>query len=167
MIRRQAGYSLIEIVVAMTVLAVGASILWYSVRSSARLEKLNRLHHEGILLARSDLESLRSVPRQEIKDTSYRIAGPGGDELMLVREVFDSAKIVSTLAEVALDDRMSPVELRKPLEVRVRVFMAMPGEEGDFPEPMQDWNAGEEDPQVGKRRTLASLIIKIPEYRWH
>lgn len=167
MMRKQAGYSLLEIIVAITVLAIGSAILWYSLRSSARLEKLNRLHHEANILARSELECLRSVPRQEIRDTSYRVMGPGGDELLVVREVFDSARMVATMAEVTLDNRMAPVELRKPLEVRVRVLKdAEPGG-GGFSEPAWDWSTGAEGEADGTRRTLSNLILKIPEYRWH
>lgn len=167
MMRKQAGYSLVEIIVAITVLAIGSAILWYSLRSSARLEKLNRLHHEANILARSELEALRSVPRRDIRDTSYRVVGPGGDDLTVVREVFDSARMVAILPEVALDDRMAPVELRKPLEVRVRVFMdPEPGEEG-FAEPIWDWSMGSEGSVDGSGRTLSNLILKIPEYRWH
>lgn len=163
---RQSGYTLVEIIVAMTVLAVGSAVLWYTLRASARLELMNRLHHEANILARSELESLRSVLKQDIRDTSYRVPGPGGVELMVVREAMDSARIVATLEEVVLDERMSPAELRKPLEVRVRVFMR--GEGGDREEsgPMPDWDPDGEG-EDGSRRTLASLSIKIPEYRRH
>lgn len=167
MMRKQAGYSLLEIVIAMTILAVGSAILWYSLRSSARLEKMNRLHHEANILARSELESLRSVPRQAIRDSSYRVVGPGGDELLVVREVFDSARIVATLPEVTLDNRMAPVELRKPLEVRVRVFKETESGGEGFADPAWDWSSGPESAGDGSRRTLSSLILKIPEYRWH
>jgi prepilin-type N-terminal cleavage/methylation domain-containing protein len=166
---RQAGYTLLEMVVALTILSIGSAVLWYTLRSTARLEKLNRIHHQANLLARSDLEGLRSVPRGDIRDTSYRVPAPGGEELMVVREVFDSARIVSTLEEVPLDERMRPQELRKPLEVRVRVFRSAEGaEEGGIPDPLPDWSPGFDAEEDGpSRRTLADLILKIPEYRWH
>lgn len=151
----------------MTVLSIGSAVLWYTLRSSARLEKMNRLHHEANILARSELEGLRGVPRREIRDTSYRVAVAGGEELRVVREVFDSAKVVSSLKEVTLDENLSPAELRKPLEVRVRVFRD--AGEGGFGEALPAWDgdwesgAGED----GKRRTLSALVLKIPEYRWH
>lgn len=165
----QGGYSLLEIIVAMTVLSLGSAVLWYTLRSSARLEKLNRLHHEANILARSELEILRGVPRRDIRDTSYRVAVSGGEELMVVREVFDSAKVVSSLKEVALDENLSPAELRKPLEVRVRVFRRAVSEDGGIAWPLPEWD-GEWESGEGEdeeRRTLSALVLKIPEYRWH
>ena len=60
--RRQAGYTLIEIIVAMSVLSIGSAVLWYTIRSSARLERMNRLHHEANILARSELEASYDWP---------------------------------------------------------------------------------------------------------
>lgn len=164
-LRKQAGFTVIEIVVALTVLSIGSAVLWYTVRSSARIERLNRLHHEANSLARSELESLRSVPRAEIRDTSYRAAA-GGEEVLVVREVFDSAKVVSTLDEVALDDRMRPQELRKPLEVRVRVLRTVDAEGAALPDPLDAAMAAGTEEEGGRRPALATLVLKIPEYKW-
>lgn len=168
---KQGGYTLLELIVALTVLSLGSAVLWYTLRSSARLDRLNRLHHEANFLARSDLEALRIVPRQEVRDTAYRVAVAGGEELLVVREVFDSAKVMSNLGEIILDDKLSPLELRKPLEVRVRVFRPQAGEEGEIPAPSVGWGDGWEQDWRGQDssslRTLSSLILKLPEYRWH
>lgn len=164
----QGGFTVVEILVAVTVLSIGSAVLWYSLRSTARMEKQNRLHHEAAILARSDLEGLRGRPRSLIKDTSYRVPSAGGIELLVLREVFDSARIVSTLEEVTLDENMAPLELKKPLEVRVRVFQTAPGEEDGFGGSLQGWDmasGGEEE--EGSRRTLVRLLLKIPDYRWH
>lgn len=162
----QGGHTLIEVVVAFTVLSVGSAVLWYDLRASARLERMNRLHHEANRLARSELESLRAVPRREVRDTSYRAPGGGGEALLVVREVFDSARVVAALDEVVLDDALSPVELRKPLEVRVRVFDAS-GAEGDAVPAPSAWGDPWEDGAEGGARALATLILKLPDYRWH
>jgi len=158
----------------MTVLAAGTAVLWYGLRSSARMDRLNRLHHAALAAARSDLESVRLLPKVNIHDTAYPIAGPGGEPLRLVREVFDSAKIVSTRDDVALDEKLSPLELRKPLEVKVRVFLN--------PEIGANGSSGSREPGMGEEfeasdpnsgtigkdgRTLISLILKIPEYKWY
>ena len=165
MTRKQRGYSLVEVVVAVTVLSVGSAVLWYSLRSSARLDKENRLHHAANLLARSDLETLRGLPRRDVRDTAYRLQGPGGEPLLVVREIYDSADIASQ-PELTLDEALSPRQLREPLEARVRVFMAGEGEEDGFGlDPFSAW-PGEDPAGEGERRVLASLSLKIPEYRW-
>lgn len=164
---RQGGYTIIEVVVALTVLSIGSSVLWYTLRSSARLERQNRLHHEANLLARSELETLRVIPRADIRDTAYLYPVSEADTLLLVREVFDSADVMAVLPEVPLDETLSPEELQKPLEVRVRVF-ASSGPDGDaIPDPYPGWEAPWKDGEEGAPRTLATLLLKLPEYRWH
>lgn len=158
------GYTLIEIVVAFTVLTVGSAVLWYTVRASARAEKSNRLHHEANLLARSELEAVRLLPRREVRDTAYRAPAWGGETLLVVREVFDSARTLEALPEVALDENLSPVELRKPLEVRVRVLQGA-GTDGEaVPDPS---SASPPWPDEEGPRVLSVLLLKLPEYRWH
>lgn len=162
---KQAGYTMVEIAVAVTVLAVGSAVLWYGIRSSAKIDKLNRLHHAAVAAAASDLEGLRSRLRKGIRDTAYDVPGPAGEGLRVVRTVFDSAKIVAELTELTLDENMSPKELRKPLEVRVRVFRTKPDSaaeaHGSFADEAAD---AEESPQGAP---LASLILKLPEYQWY
>jgi prepilin-type N-terminal cleavage/methylation domain-containing protein len=166
MIPKQGGYSLVEVVVAITILSIGSAVLWYSLRSSARLEKANRLHHEANSMARSELEFLRGVPRQDLRDTSYRLQGPGGEELLVVREVYDSADIVSQ-PELTLDESLSPRELQQPREVRVRVFLAEQEEKSSFGlEALPEWDVEGGAWDAEGRRTLSSLVLKLPEYRW-
>jgi prepilin-type N-terminal cleavage/methylation domain-containing protein len=164
--RKPGGFTLIEVVVAVTVLSIGSAILWYSLRSSARLEKQNRLHHAANLLARSDLESLRGLPVSGIRDSAYRLEGPGGEPLLVVREVFDSADIAAQ-PELTLDESLSPRQLREPREVRVRVLMAGEGDGTGFGlDPFSAWPGGNWPAGEEGRRVLVSLAIKIPEYRW-
>jgi prepilin-type N-terminal cleavage/methylation domain-containing protein len=172
----QRGFTVVEIAVALTILASGSAVLWYGLRSSAALDKLNRLHHAAVMAARSDLESLRARPKQDIHDTAYLAAGTLGDSLLVVRTVMDSARIVNSLEEVILDEKLSPKELRKPLEVKVIVYRLPMEESGRYreirayqdeigealPEPAGETEGGGSRPQV-----LASLILKLPEYRWY
>lgn len=172
----QRGFTVVEIAVALTILASGSGILWYGLRSSAALDKLNRLHHAAVMAARSDLETLRARPKQDIHDTAYLAAGTLGDSLLVVRTVMDSARIVNTLDEVVLDDKLSPKELRKPLEVKVIVYRLPMEEAGRYrdishylggigeesADPVEETDGGD-----GKPRRLASLILKVPEYRWY
>lgn len=162
----QRGHTLIEVVVAFTVLSIGSAVLWYDLRASARLERMNRLHHEANRLARSELESLRVLPRREVRDTAFRVPAGGGETLLVVREVFDSAKVMDALEEVVLDDALSPVELRKPLEVRVRVLDASEVEGDEIPDPSPGRDPWSDGSEAGPR-VLSSLILKLPEYRWH
>lgn len=162
--KKDSGFTVVEIVMALTVLSIGSAMLWYTLRSSARLERINRLHHEANILARSELESLRSIPRADIRDTSYRMTVMG-EEILIVREVFDSAKVVSSLRELVLDEHMNPVELRKPLEVRVRVLRTRSSEGEALPDPSGSWSP----PDAGDapQPALSILSLKIPEYKWH
>jgi hypothetical protein len=158
----------------MTVLSAGSAVLWYGLRSAARMDILNRAHHAALSLARSDLEGLRALPRQDIHDTAYLGHGAGAESLLVVRRVMDSARIVNTLTDITLDDKLSPKELRKPLEVRVRVYRAPTGD-GGFPadpsrfddqaEPSY-FGPSDGEGAAGPPRPLATLTLKLPEYKW-
>jgi prepilin-type N-terminal cleavage/methylation domain-containing protein len=172
----QRGFTVVEIAVALTILASGSAVLWYGLRSSAALDRLNRLHHAAVMAARSDLETLRARSKQDIHDTAYFASGTLGDSLLVVRTVMDSARIVNTLEEVVLDDKLSPKELRKPLEVRVIVYRLPTEEAGryrDIPRYLAEIGEESADPAEetdggeGKPRRMASLILKLPEYRWY
>jgi prepilin-type N-terminal cleavage/methylation domain-containing protein len=165
---KQAGYTLIEIIVALSVLSIGSAVLWYTLRSSSRLERMNRLHHEANLLARSELEAVRTRPRHEVKDTTYDVTSAAGGALTVERMVFDSAKVFAALEEIALDETLAPQELRKPLEVRVRVYEAAgEGEGASIPDAGLAWDGAASGGAAEGRRILSSLVLKIPEYRWH
>lgn len=173
-VKRASGYTVIEIVVAITVLAAGSAVLWYGVRSAAQIDRLNAMHHAAVLLARSDLESLRGAAKEAIHDTVYLGRGAGADSLILVRTVMDSARIVNTLDELVLDERLSPKELRKPLEVRVRVYTDGKVDAATFDpdsflrrlESREDGMYAEEEDEAAPR-ALASLILMLPEYKWY
>jgi prepilin-type N-terminal cleavage/methylation domain-containing protein len=180
--RAQRGFTLVEMAVAMTILAAGSAVLWYGLKASAKMDRLNRLHHAAILLARSDLESLRSVPKQDIHDTIYLGPGAGAESLLVVRRVMDSARIVATSRELVLDEKLSPKDLRKPLEVRVQVFRrpngngngeaawdpSAFGDPSSFPAGESGPLGSDEDPEAaGKGHPLTSLILMLPEYKWY
>jgi hypothetical protein len=172
--RGQRAFTVLELAVALTVLSAGSAVLWYGLRSASRLDRLNRAHHAALALARSDLESLRALPREDIHDTAYLGQGAGAESLLVVRRVMDSARIVNSLDEMELDEKLSPKELRKPLEVRVRVYRAPTGE-GGFPadpsrfvdqtEPSY-FGPSDGEGAEGPPRPLAGLTLKLPEYKW-
>lgn len=170
---RSRGHTLIEVVMAVTILAAGSAVLWYGLRSTAEIDRRNRMHHAANLLARSDLEFLRGVPKGNIHDTVYLASGVGPDSLVLVRTVMDSARIANTLDELVLDEKLSPKEWRKPLEVRARVFALDQGEDAPAFDPddfiLRFGFGGEgrvEAEAGGPTAPLASLILKLPEYKW-
>lgn len=167
------GHTLIEVIIAITILSVGSAALWYSVRSAGESDRRNRMHHAAHLLARSDLEFLRGVPKGNIHDTVYLAPGIGADSLVLIRTVMDSARIANTLDEVVLDERLSPKEWRRPLEVRARVFVLAQGENAAPFDPESFLSRygfdGEKPAEVdtdGPSAPLVSLILKLPEYKW-
>ena len=172
--RGSGGFTVLELAVALTVLSAGSAVLWYGLRSAARMDRLNRAHDAALLLARSDLESLRALPKRDIHDTAYLGRGAGAESLLVVRRVMDSARIVNTARELELDEKMAPKELRKPLEVRVRVYRAPAADAGGYRDPSRFeepsepvyFGSAEEDAQSGPPRPLATLTLKIPEYRW-
>jgi hypothetical protein len=175
--RHRGGFTVLELAIALTILSAGAAVLWYGLRSSAKLERLNRLHHAAVIAARSDLESLRSVPKQDIHDTLYLSSAGSGESLLVVRTVMDSARIVNSLDEVVLDERLSPKEAKKPLEVKVAVYRLPASESGSPPDvsSLRDPEA-EDSPAAGygdgegadrRPRKLAGFILKLPEYKWY
>lgn len=172
------GFTVVEIAVALTVLSSGSAVLWYGLRASANMDHLNRLHHAASVAARSDLESLRAVPKADIHDTLYLAPGTGAESLLVVRRVMDSARIVNTLDEIVLDDRLTPKEVSKPLEVNVKVYrLPRPGESGysapadpaSFRDPLEDDYSSplDEDEAGDKPRLLAKLTLMLPEYKWY
>jgi prepilin-type N-terminal cleavage/methylation domain-containing protein len=172
----QRGFTVVEIAVALTILTSGSAVLWYGLRSAAALDKVNRLHHAAVLAARSDLETLRARPKQDIHDTAYLAAGTLGDSLLVVRTVMDSARIVDVLDEIVLDENLSPKELRKPLEVKTVVYRLPMEEAGRYREmgayldqigEAASLPSGGTEEGDGGPRILASLILKLPEYRWY
>lgn len=164
---RQRGFTILEIAVALTILSAGSAVLWYTVRSAARGDKQNFAYHAAVALAESELESLRGLPRETIKDTSYAMPVSGA-ELRVVRVVYDSAKIVASQPEITLDDAMSPVELRKPLEVRVMVFKTSADkEEGSPPSGERFSLDGPSGIDLPADPPLVSLTLKLPDYQWY
>jgi prepilin-type N-terminal cleavage/methylation domain-containing protein len=170
--RLRRGFTVLELAIAMTILSAGSAVLWYGLKSSAKQERLNRLHHAAIIAARSDLESLRSIPKQDIHDTLYLSSGGSGESLLVVRTVMDSARIVNSLDEVVLDDKLSPKEAKKPLEVKVAVYRLPASETGSPPDAASLRDPESEDTPSGggpdgKPRKLAGFILKLPEYKWY
>jgi prepilin-type N-terminal cleavage/methylation domain-containing protein len=168
--RPQKGFSVIELAVAMTVLSLGSAVLWYGIKSAGRLDRLNRLHHSALMAARSDMEALRLVPKENIHDTLYSIPSMGQESLFLVRQVFDSTRIMSSLEDIVLDEKLSPQELRKPLEVKVSVLLVQGEAEGGGLPMLESQSfpwTDDADKSNSDGRTIVSLILKIPEYRWY
>ena len=161
---RQRGLTVIELAVAMTLLTAGSAVLWYGLRSSLKLDKLNRIHHAALFAARSDLETVRVLSKGNVHDTAYTVSGPGGEPLRLVRQVFDSIRIMQSMRDIALDEKLAPLELRKPLEVKVQVLLnSETTEMGSGANAWSDFT----DQTNPDGRVLITLILKLPEYQWH
>ncbi len=144
---RQGGFSILELAVAMTILSAGSAVLWYTLKSSAHLEALNRLHHTAFFAARSEIEKISQMPKSMVHDTEYFFPGPANENLKLKREVFDSTRIVETQKEITLDEKLSPKDLQKPLEVKVQVLFT--------------------DSSTNMERQLSIFTTKIPQYQWY
>ncbi len=161
---QQRGLTVLELAVAMTILTAGSAVLWYGLRSSLKLDKLNRMHHTALFAARSDLEMVRMLTKENVHDTEYAISGPAGETFRLVRQVFDSVRIVNSMQEIALDEKLAPVELRKPLEVKVQVLLNEAGTE--IGSGQKAW-FDSEGSNIPEGRILLTLILKLPEYQWY
>jgi hypothetical protein len=170
---QRGGFTVLELAIALTILSAGSAVLWYGLKSSAKQERSNRLHHAAIIAARSDLESLRSIPKQDIHDTLYLSSGGSGESLLVVRTVMDSSRIVNSLDEVVLDDKLSPKEAKKPLEVKVAVYRLPASESGppldasSFKDPETDESPSSGDGEDRKPRKLVGFLLKLPEYKWY
>jgi prepilin-type N-terminal cleavage/methylation domain-containing protein len=168
---KQRGYTILEIVIAVSILSLGSAVLWYTLRSAAHADRINRLHHFAVAAAQSDLESLHGRSRRNIQDTAYSVKTGAGDDLRLVRVVFDSAKIVASMTEITLDENLTPKELQKPLEVRVSVYKVAtegetPAEEGGAGFSLENFSETQAD--TGKYgKPLVTLTDKLPDYQWY
>lgn len=163
----QCGYTLLEVLAAAAILVTGAGVLWHEVQVADEARLLGDAQRLALLGARTELDRIRLVPKFELHDTLYRLE-PAAPVLFLHREVFDSASMLETLPEVDLDAKGSPVYLRRPLEVRVRVFAPPRGEEVPASLPTDPRSArilaGEWTGAGWKR--LAAFSFLIPDYQW-
>ncbi len=152
--RRQSGFTLIEVLVALAIFGMGASAIWYGFTGVARIHARTTQNQMAFQLARSELELLRIRPKAAIHDSSYT-AERLGASFFIERVVFDSSKIVDSLEAVDLDKDGKPIYLRRPLEIVVRVRVKRPGSDIWY------------DPDIDEREPVVELHLLKPEYLWH
>jgi prepilin-type N-terminal cleavage/methylation domain-containing protein len=148
---QERGFTLIEILVALVILILGTGLVWYTFKSSARLDAANRNQQDAIALAQAELERLRIIPHELIRDTAYTAAGSQGNRYTVVRTVFDSTKIEEAYETEDITEENRSLFFQRPLEVRVTVD-----------EEKQDASAYD-----NRDRPIIALYLFLPEYQWH
>lgn len=149
---RAKGFTLIEVLVSLIILVIGAGSVWHTFLTSARLDAINNKHREAISFAQGEVEYLRFLPRALIRDTSYVVSGTFEKRYLVTRTVFDSAKIEETFEEIDVDRSGSPLYLRRPLEIKVEVR--------EVEEEMYTVEEAEKDP-------VLTLSFLKPDYQWY
>ncbi|HNY31112.1 MAG TPA: type II secretion system protein [Fibrobacteria bacterium] len=108
---RRGGYTLVEVLMALVILAILAVPLGYTIH--AGLEGSRRAHREdrALALVREEWSRVRALEADSIRDT---LLDPEGN-WRLVREVFDSAD----RAALGLEPGGNPARTGLPVEVSV------------------------------------------------
>ncbi len=164
---RQRGFSLIETVIALSILLGGLAVFFWQVRSQNRHEARVQLRQFALELARNDLESLQGLPQRDIHDTEYQTLFAGSSILSLRRQVVDSSDLENTTEDLKLDNQLNPLALREPVEVLVAVYV---DSDSKSISQKSSWSQGL--PWSGKldgdtaTSPLIRLHVRIPEYHW-
>ncbi|MBF0432715.1 MAG: prepilin-type N-terminal cleavage/methylation domain-containing protein [Fibrobacteria bacterium] len=146
-----AGFTMIELLMAMVILFIGSMLSWYSFDISNRFNVANFQRSEALSLAQSEIELVRVIPKKQVIDTSYEVAGSRGSSFKVVRSVFDSSKVEESRDASDKDFSGTAIYLRRPLEVRVDVLL--------YSDEMTNLE-GEE------KQILVTLYFLKPEYQW-
>ena len=120
-IHKQKGFTLVEVLVAMLILAIGSSTVWYIYESLVRLNLQGQKHWEASILAQEELEYVRILPKEMVHDTVYEKSGVYGGKYKIKRTVFDSVKIEESMDDIDVDENGRPLHLRRPLEIKVQI----------------------------------------------
>jgi type II secretory pathway pseudopilin PulG len=120
--RGEGGFTLVETMVALTILMGGISLFIWQMRQQSQVE--TALLHKQMALesARSEMESLQGLKPNQLHDTEYTLNLMPGFSLRMIREVVDSLDIMQFSNLQRLDENLKPYALREPREVKVSVF---------------------------------------------
>ncbi len=113
------GYTLVELLVALSILLIGTATLWYSLQGAARASSSNKLHHLANQLARADIERIMAGG-VAILDTSYVVAEGAGRSLRVTRRVLTNRPEQASGGFSFLPDE-NPDRQHLPSEIRVEV----------------------------------------------
>jgi prepilin-type N-terminal cleavage/methylation domain-containing protein len=148
--RCDGGFTLVETMVALTVLLGGTTLFIWQMQQQSRVE--TGLLHKQLALesARSEMESLQGLMPNQMHDTEYTLDLMPGFSLKLIREVVDSLDIMQASDMQRLDENLKPYTLREPREVKVSVFE----------------NSGESTESGKESVPLVQISSRIAEYLW-
>lgn len=162
---RQRGFSLIETVIALSILLGGLAVFFWQVRSQSRQETRVQQKQWALELARNEMESLQGLSPRDIHDTEYQGIFAGQAMLRVTRQVVDSADLENSYEDIKLDNQLKPLALREPVEVLVAVYADSDSNAEGFAWS-QGWpwsgKAGEDTANA----PLIRLHARIPEYHW-
>ncbi len=147
-----AGFTLIEVLVAATILSLGAGVIWYTFGAALRIEFRGERYAAALDLAVREAENIRRYPRSLVGDTVYCMEAPGRGKFAIKRTVLDTAKIEEIVENTYLEDEKIAEIYNRPLEVRIRILAVSDDWDPDFNED------GE---------TVMELGFLKPEYTWY
>ncbi len=148
----QAGLTLLESLVALAILGLGAALLWYGLGAAKRMQTIALQKSVALNLAQSEIESLRGRPEGRISDSSYAPNLPNAFRFNIVREVRNRADSTEVWSAPALGVPAHSRDIPPPVEVRISVFNIVS-------HPFGGDTQGE--------KPLISLSLFLPRYQWH
>ncbi len=148
----QSGMSLVETLVALSVLGLGVAMLWYALGAAKRSEINSREKTFALNLAQSEIETLRSLPIGDLADTAYPSGTDGNKRWLIERKVMNDSLLPEVWEAQPLGEAVSAHTIPPPVEVQVRVFQIAVNAFGS--------ETQSEEPAV-------SLHLFLPRYLWH
>ena len=160
---KEKGLTLVEALVAFTILMGGAAIFYWQIHQRIKQQERLRWREFALEAARTEIESLRGLPKNRIRDTSYFIELPAEKKLKVMRIVMDSIKIENMPTALTLDAQWSPKALREPLEVQVKIMAPTQQTVESNSESFSAWFDSKRDTTT----EIFKLTAKLPNYQWH
>lgn len=160
---KQGGFTLVEALVAFSILLGGVAVFLWQMRQQSHAALRQSEYLFALECAQSDVESLHDMPPEWVHDTAYSLPRASGQDMHLVRLVYDTAEFSESGEYLKLDSQLQPLALKEPREVQVKVYRK--GESlsaSDFPFRWGRglWRGSESDSTL----PLVQLTVRLPEY---
>ena len=144
------GFTLIETLLALALLAAGGAVLWWSLRGGFQNDKRIKLREMAVEALISESESLQGRRQNAIHDSEYVVAVDPSASIRVRRIVLDSARRESLFPPFSMTDAVHALWRERPLEVRLEAR----------PEIGSGANADTSQP-------ASVLFTVLPDYLWY